>query len=173
MEALGQPVFLLGHSLGGAIALRLALQKPKSLRAIGLIGTGAKLRVHPQILSTIATDFEAAIELLVAWEFQQGVPEELRQARREQIKSNGQAALLRDFTACHGFNVMDRLSEISVPALVVCGRDDKLTPVKYSQYLKDQIREAQLEIVDSSGHNVMLEQPEALSHLIRRFASKL
>ncbi len=173
MGALREPVFLIGHSLGGAIALNVALEKPPNLRAIGLVGTGAKLRVHPQILSAVATDFEAAIELLLGWEFRAGAPRELLQARREQLKRNGQAALLRDLLTCDAFNVMERLSEIDLPALVVCGRDDKLTPVKYSQYLKEHLRHAQLEIIEGAGHDVMLEQPQALSEAIRKFARQL
>lgn len=168
-----QPVFLLGHSLGGAIVLNTALQKPSNLRAIGLLGTGAKLRVQPQILSAIATDFEAAIELLVGWEFRAEAPEGLRQWGREQMRRNGQAVLLRDFTTCDEFNVMERLLEIKVPALVICGRDDKFTPVKYSQYLTNQLREARLEVIEGAGHNVMLEQPEACSRAIRDFAREL
>lgn len=173
MAVIEQPVFLLGHSLGGAIALNTALQKPKNLRAIGLLGTGAKLRVQPQILSTIATDFEAAIELLVRWEFRAEAPEGLLQWRSEQMRRNGQAVLLRDFTTCDEFNVMERLREIDVPALVICGQDDKLTPVKYSQYLKDQLHEARLEVIEGAGHNMMLEQPEALNRAIRDFAREL
>jgi len=153
--------------------LKIALRQPKNLRAIGLIGTGAKLRVHPQILATITTDFQSAIELLLDWEFRKDVPEELQEWRRAQMSRNGQAALHRDFTACDSFHVMDRLGEIRVPALTVCGRDDKLTPVKYSQYLKDHLREARFEVIAEAGHNVMVEQPEALNRVIREFAQEL
>lgn len=173
MEALKEPVFLLGHSLGGAIVMSIALHKPKNLKAIGLIGTGAKLRVHPQILSKVATDFKDAVNVLLEWEFSQHAPMALHEWRREQILRNGQAALHRDLTTCDAFSAMDRLGEIDVPALVVCGRDDKLTPVKYSQYLKDQLRETRLEIMDGAGHDVMLEQPEALNHAIQEFAREL
>lgn len=173
MTGLQEPVFLLGHSLGGAIALNVALQKPRNLRAIGLIGTGAKLRVHPQILSLTATDFDSAIEFLLQWEFRGDTPAELRQWRRDQLRRNGQRALERDFATCDNFNVMDRLHEIEVPALVVCGRDDKLTPVKYSQYLKNQLPEAQFQIIEGAGHNVMLEQAKALNEAIDEFARAL
>lgn len=172
MEALKEPVFLLGHSLGGAIVLNVALQRPKNLRAIGLIGTGAKLRVHPQILSLVESDFTGAIELILSWAFKRP-PQEIYQKAREQMMRNGQEALKRDLLTCDAFNVMDRLSLIEVPALVICGRNDKLTPVKYSEYLRDNLRQARLEIIEGAGHMVMLEQPEELNRVILKFTREL
>jgi len=173
MRALKDPIFLIGHSLGGAVALNAALQKPQSLVAIGLVGTGAKLRVHPQILELVQSDFEKAIAFILDWAFKENPDKNIYQKAREQMINNGQAALWRDFSTCDAFNVMNKLSEISVPALVVCGKDDKLTPLKYSEYLKANILHAELQIIENAGHMVMLEQPKELNRAIREFAAKL
>lgn len=173
MGALKDPITLVGHSLGGAIALNVALQKPQNLAAICLIGAGAKLRVHPQILELIQSDFEKAVEFILGWEFKESPDIKIYRKARQQMLRSGQAALWRDFSACNAFNVMDRLSEIEVPALVVCGRDDKLTPVKYSEYLKANIPAAELQIIEGAGHMVMLERSAELNHAIKEFALKL
>lgn len=173
MGALKGPITLIGHSLGGAVVLNVALQKPKNLAAMCLIGTGAKLRVHPQILGLIQSDFEKAVDLILSWAFKENPDMKIYQKAREQMVRNSQATLWRDLSTCDAFNVMDRLSEIKVPALVVCGREDKLTPVKYSEYLKNNIANAELHVIEDAGHMVMLEQPEELSQMLRDFAIKL
>ncbi len=172
-QGTGEGVVLLGHSLGGAVALTVALQQPPNLRALGLIGTGAKLKVHPDILRLIDEDFEGAVDFILGWAFAPNPPSELYERAKGQMLRNGQDALRRDFHACNAFDVMDRLGEIAVPTLVTVGREDRLTPVKYSEYLQQHIPEAILEVIEGAGHMVMLEKPEALNDVIRRFMSTL
>jgi pimeloyl-ACP methyl ester carboxylesterase len=169
----GEGVVLLGHSLGGAVALSVALQHPSNLRALGLIGTGAKLRVHPDILHLIDEDFEKAVDFILQWAFAPNPPAKLYERAKEQMLRNGQRALRRDFHACNAFDVMNRLGEIAVPTLVTVGREDRLTPVKYSEYLQQHIPGAILEVIEGAGHMVMLERPEALNDVIRRFMRAL
>jgi pimeloyl-ACP methyl ester carboxylesterase len=173
LEALAMPTVVVGHSMGGAIALMVALQRPKNLVGLGLVGTGAKLRVHPQILELCQTDFERAIGFIVQWAFAEQSPPELRERACAQMRRTGADALLRDFSSCNTFDVMARLSEIALPTLILCGRDDKLTPVKYSEYLQQNIPTAQLKIIEGAGHMVMLEQPRAVTAALREFCARL
>jgi len=173
LNALAMPMVIVGHSMGGAIALTVALQRPKNLVGLGLVGTGARLKVHPQILELCQTDFERAIDFIVQWAFADQSPRELRERARQQMRRNGADALFRDFSGCNTFDVMARLSEITLPTLILCGRDDKLTPVKYSEYLQQNIPNAQLKIIEGAGHMVMLEQPQAITQALREFCARL
>ena len=173
LEALTMPTVVVGHSMGGAIALTVALQRPKNLVGLGLVGTGAKLKVHPQILELCQTDFEKAVELVVQWAFADQSSSELREKARLQMRRNGAQALFRDFSSCNTFDVMARLSEIAVPTMILCGRDDKLTPIKYSEYLQQNIPNAHLKIIDGAGHMVMVEQREAVTQALREFCARL
>ncbi len=173
LQALAVPTVVVGHSMGGAIALTAALQRPNNLVGLGLVGTGAKLKVHPQILELCQADFDRAVELVVSWAFAEQADPTLKDKAREQMRRNGREALYRDFVSCSTFDLMSRLGEISVPTLVICGREDKLTPVKYSEYLQQNIPNARLKIIEGAGHMVMLEAPEAVTDALRAFCRRL
>ena len=85
--------------------------------------------------------------------------------------------LLADFTACNDFNLLaespaeDVLRHIDLPTLVVCGKEDRLTPPKYSRYLQERIAGAELLLVPDAGHMVMLEQPQAVTSAIAEFVA--
>jgi pimeloyl-ACP methyl ester carboxylesterase len=168
-----QAPFLAGHSLGGAVALSIALQHPEKIGALILIGTGAKLRVLPELLQTIQTDFKAAVDLVVQMAFSISAPTKFRTQAREQMLRNGPEALYRDFSGCDGFDVMARLGEISVPTLVICGREDRMTPVKYAEFLRDHIPNAQLQVIDGAGHMVMREAAEPVNQVIKAFKASI
>ena len=61
---------------------------------------------------------------------------------------------------------MTRLHEIHLPTLIICGADDRYTPVKYSQYMHDRIQGSTLCILPNAGHEVMMEQPEQVNRAI-------
>jgi pimeloyl-ACP methyl ester carboxylesterase len=76
---------------------------------------------------------------------------------------------LRDFLACDKFNYMDKVENIEYRTLIICGKEDLLTPVKYSQYLKQKIKNSELYIIEEAGHMVMLEKPNEVNQIIERF----
>ncbi len=80
--------------------------------------------------------------------------------------------LYRDLAACNAFDIMTRIHEIQLPTLIICGTEDRLTPVKYSQYLHDKIVSSTLHIIPDAGHYVMREQPEAVNHVIEDWIDK-
>jgi len=59
--------------------------------------------------------------------------------------------------------------EIEAPAFVLCGTQDRMTPVKYATFLRDQIYGATLTLVEGAGHMVMLEQPQAVTKALGAF----
>ncbi len=166
-------VFLMGHSLGGAIALQLALDHASRLGGLMLVGTGAKMGVLPAILEGLRTDYRAGIELATGqMAFAEGADQVLVERSKEECLRCPQEVGYNDFVACNNFDVRERLGEIRVPSLVVVGAEDKLTPVKWSQYLADHLQNAELTIIERAGHMVMLEQSEKLNQAIDAFLSQ-
>jgi pimeloyl-ACP methyl ester carboxylesterase len=156
-----------GHSLGGAIALQMALDRPDRVVALGLIGTGARLRVLPDLLATAQADPQAALRQLLLLGYSDHLsPEALRVAIASFLPI-APGAISRDLHACDRFDVMTELGRVRCPTLVVVGEHDQLTPVKYARYLADHIPHARLLIIAGAGHYVMHEQPEQLTAALR------
>ena len=78
-----------------------------------------------------------------------------------------------DYSSCNMFDVMARVGEILAPTIVICGKQDLMTPVKYSEFLASKISGAQFELIYNAGHNVMIEQPDAVSRALFDFVKKL
>lgn len=171
---LHRAVFI-GHSMGGAIAQMLALEHPERVLALGLVSTGARLRVSDQLLDLSASSrtFYNAINQVISWSFSPGASEKLKELAAERMGEIRPSVLHGDFQACDAFDISERLSEIHLPTLVICGAEDKMTPMRLSQHLVDSITGAQLEIVPEAGHMVMLEKPPEVAGLLSEFLAEI
>lgn len=160
-----------GHSMGGAIVQMMALTAPERVAGLVLVSTGARLRVAPQIIQGIYSDFNQTIELILEYAYGPGVSPDLLKLGRRTLRETPPEVLHDDYAACDGFDVMDRLSDIRVPALVLCGEVDRLTPPKYASYLSERLPDAQLTLMEETGHMLPVEQPERTTGLIQNWIS--
>ena len=152
---------LVGHSMGCAIALALAIHHPEYVVGLVLIGGGARLRVNPDLLSYAAdpTTFHKVVDLVIAYSFSQFALPRMVELARKRLSETRQSVLYGDLLACNRFDVMQYLNTIQQPTQVICGVDDQMTPLRFSQYLASSIPLAQLSVIPDAGHMVMLEQP--------------
>jgi pimeloyl-ACP methyl ester carboxylesterase len=134
-----------------------------------LVGTGARLRVLPEILEGLLTDPDKVAALFIEYAYAPGLDPEFRKRAEDEFRACPPSVAHGDFSACTQFDVMARLDEIRAPTLVVCGREDRLTPAKYSVYLATHIPNAYLVFIDHAGHSVMIEQPDEMNETLIDF----
>ncbi len=159
-------VCLVGHSLGSAIALRMAVDYPALVSRLVLVGAGARLRVLPALLEQARTDPEAAKKALVEIGF---APGHQRQADDfyKWLAPVASGTLHRDLAACNDFDMMSELGHIAQPTLIITGEEDRLTPPKYARFLAEHLDNARLVLLPDAGHYAQIEEPVAIADAIR------
>jgi len=167
-------VVLCGHSMGGAIALQYALRYPDELKAIILIGTGAVMKVDAKYIM----ECEEAVDDNSEWleshkEMYKDVEDDINQVLIRRTMEIGPQVELNDLRAWDEFDVMDKVHQVRLPTHVMCGADDPSTPVRFTEYLAENIPGAQHEIIDGGRHYVQLEKYQRVNDQIERFMSSL
>lgn len=165
---------LVGNSLGGAIAMWIALEHEFTPSGLVLAGTGAKLAVLDDLLAWLSGDFDRALEFLHKSNRLFHDPDDrLVSVSKAAMVDTGRAVTERDFLTAHTFDIRDRLTEIDVPSLAIVGEHDQLTPPWYHEFLAEHIPDCGLAHVEDAAHLTMLEQPAAFNAAIGEFLDRL
>lgn len=155
-----------GNSLGGAVALEFALRYPERVAGLVLLGTGARLKVSPQIFDMLDSQWPDCIETLAQFSLGPSASAELRMRVKEWHLAVGRESTRQDYANCNDFDVMERIGSIRTRALIVVGSDDKMTPPKYAAYLHERLQGSELAVVEGAGHLAHAEKPDEVNALI-------
>jgi pimeloyl-ACP methyl ester carboxylesterase len=174
-EASIRAAVLGGHSMGGGVALALALRAPERVAGLLLLGTGARLRVAQSVLGSTAdpASLAQAAPSIAGSCFGSSAAAALREEYVASLVAAPPGTVFRDFSACNTFDVMARLGEVRAPALVLCGAEDRMTPPKYSEHLHRSLSGSQLVLIPGAGHMVMLEAPAEVARAATGFLAAL
>jgi len=165
---------LVGHSMGGAIALINAIHYPKNLRGVVLVCTGAKLGVLPSIRDGLRTRFEETVKTIVGpRQFAAATNLEIIRFVTDEITKVKSETASADYEACNGFDVRQKLRTIALPTLIIVGEEDKMTPVTWSTYLKENIPKSRMIVMRESSHLPMLERPSEFNRFLNEFVISL
>ena len=169
---LNKPV-LIGHSLGAAIGLVVAIQNGDKLSGVVPVGGGARMPVNEMILGSLKMAPASVISFAARFSVSKKNRERMSGQVSEAFAKVNPDVLYGDFLACDRLDITQDISKIRIPVLVVCGADDKMTPPSMSQFLKDHISGARLSLIEDAGHMVMLEDPEAFNGVLEAFLKSL
>jgi len=187
---------VLGHSFGGMVALEYALRYPQSVSHLLLMDTCGDARwvQHnaPEILAKrgysagavraarrffngrVTPDefLSTALKFAKAYYYQPSLlrfVQEMVSGFRTKVKMRPEAQIYGFSQLLTGWTVMDRLSEIKVPTLVLAGRHDFQFPPEHQAILADRLPNAQLELIERAGHNAHTERSAEVIEAVRRF----
>jgi pimeloyl-ACP methyl ester carboxylesterase len=162
---------LVGQGMGGAIALAMAADSPGRVSGAVLIATGARLPIASPLLENAANPatFPLALQAMQDTIYSPQTEARLRESIARRLSAVRPTLLHGDLLACDSFDLADRLGTIRTPALVICGTEDKFTPLRYSENLASSVPGAALQTIDGAGHLVALEQPRRLAGLLAIF----
>ena len=178
-------VALLGYSMGGRAALRLALAHPARVAALVLESASPGIEDPVQRHERVAADIALATSIerdgvdafvsrwedLPMWVSQRRLAETVLDAQRAQRMASdagGLANSLRGAGAGVDESVIHRLAELIVPTLVVVGALDE-PYVALGRSIRQALPDARLTVVPESGHAVHLERPDALADTVLEF----
>jgi branched-chain amino acid transport system permease protein len=189
---------LIGHSLGGAVALQYALSWPETLRGLGLVapapGDGlAAMRSRSDFIGRLMawTDPElpssrVSLALGMQWSrmlgtYRPSIASALARmmpsadptvvgfdALLADAASVADATLLDMYEALRRWDVRARLPQLRVPTRILAGRRDALVSLESLESLATALPRATLDVWDDVGHSPQLEAPEAFTHWLAR-----
>lgn len=172
LEEIDGPCVLIGHSLGGAAALELALDRPELVEGLVIIASGARLGVPDDTLARAGGDFAAERDRLIAGSFADPAAPMARRARQA-LDAAGAGSLQADYTACRTVDLRGRLGEIRVPVLIIVGDDDPFTPAWKSEELAREIPLSQMVVIPGARHMPMAEFDGTVTTLVAAYLARL
>lgn len=163
-----------GNSLGGHVALEIALTHRE--RVSGLVLTGSSGLFERGFTRGVP---HRPSEAYVRQKMEEVVfdprlitPEWVESIRRVVTTHASVIRVLRFAKAAKRHNIEDRLATIDVPTLLVWGRDDRITPPEVAERFHALLPDSRLAFVASCGHAPMLEQAEAFSATVAEWLAE-
>ncbi|WP_159008305.1 alpha/beta hydrolase [Bradyrhizobium sp. S69] len=162
---------LVGHSMGSLIALETAARHPSKVSGLSLIGTAATMTVGPDLLRAAEANDQAAIDMVSIWGL--GFQAELggslapglwmHSGAQRVLEQCRPGVLYNDLAACNAYQgALAAATTITVPATLILGERDMMTPAKAGKALAAAIPHAKTIVLPGAGHMMMVERPDEL-----------
>jgi len=168
---------LVGHSLGGWIALHMVLQAPERIERLVLVDSMG-LDIEASSATDLSTLDETALYnamfatrgvLVAAGDFG-GVPLDLRHGALFKHIQNGQQNLVALTSGkCGEASLRSSLKDISAETLIVWGDTDLLTPLDHANILASNIRRSRMTVIKGAGHYPQKEKPQTFLRVVCNF----
>lgn len=181
-EAPEGSLVLVGLSMGGYVAFEIMRQAPERVSALVLMDTSARpdtpeaSAMREELMALAETDLEAVTERLLprlSHPDMMNLPT-VRGVIQSMAASLGKEVFIRQQRAIMGRpDSRPTLANIACPTLVICGREDQITPPEMAEEIAAGIKQAELRIIEQCGHLSTLDQPEEVSGVLVEWIRKI
>jgi pimeloyl-ACP methyl ester carboxylesterase len=162
--------------MGSLIALETAARHPARVSALALLATAAPMRVSDDLLNAAKADEHAAVDMIAIWgegfratlggselpgAWMLGGSERL-------LERAGPGVIFADLVACNGYqNALAAAAKVAMPAIVIQGSRDLMTPLKGGKAMAAAIPNCRLTVIDGAGHMLLSERPDEVLAALR------
>lgn len=169
---------LVGHSMGALAALEAARQGADGIEKLALLGAAEAMPVHPALLGAAERGEAAAWDMITGWGFgrasqlggHSGPGLWMTGGGRLLLARGGEGVLHADLVACDAYkDALAAAGAARCPALILCGRDDRMTPVKGAVPLSEGFAEGRMTVLEGAGHMMMVERPDETLDALKDF----
>lgn len=169
-----QAVFI-GHSLGGAIALQLALDFSPHVAGLGLICSGASFNLPAELLTRMSSaySYSAGLQLLKKSSFAAATSQTVVEKGASILSAARTSVLYGDWKACAQFDRRKQAGQIRMPVYIACGQEDQFAPPAVARFLAAHLPASTLDILPNAGHMAILEQPQRIARGLSEFLTTL
>lgn len=167
-----EKVTLVGFSLGGMVSLLFTLQNPGKVSKLVLVGATAKMPWRAHLLGALMrlVGHRTLLKtILVKFRFHRPSKNTIDAFMSKAILVPQDVARTCFTGFTNRYDIRNRVSDIRVPTLIVVGEKDRGTPIACSRYLNTAIDGSELRIIPDSGHEVMIDDPDAFNALLGSF----
>lgn len=167
--------FLVGHSLGAAIALQLASDYPQNVAGLACISAAASFQLDPALMNLFRNVQvqKNALKLLAFYFAPQYGKSQWYPHLIKGLPSVRNSLWYADLRATDQFDLRNKLSEIKTPTLVLSGSEDKMVAFSAAAHLARQLPYGRFVSFPKHGHMLMLEDPEGVANEIQLFYDQL
>jgi pimeloyl-ACP methyl ester carboxylesterase len=166
-----------GRSMGGAIAMDMAVRYPKRVEAIVPVVTAAKFNLPPERIEALrGVAMGRAPQAFVTDGYSPATVKErfdiVREGWMEQIQTDPRVRYT-DMVACTRCDLREQIARIDKPALILAGADDPITKPADAEFIHGRIRGSKLRVIANAAHHLPNEQPAEANAAIEGFLSEL
>lgn len=173
---------LVGFSLGGLIAQGFVLRYPQKVRSLTIVSSvaGRTPEERERVLERARTLLTSGAGVHTASSVERWFTEEFRAAHPEVVQQRVQRSMRNDpasYAAAYQVlaecDLLDRLHEVEVPALVMTGENDTGSTARMASAMASRIRNSRLHILPRLKHSVLLEAPDQVAAQLRPFIEEM